>query len=154
MRLEPMLTFSMRLNVTNIWRPSSNVSKLLVSKLKINTSVMWLFNMAVCYTIFFFCVFHCIQWSTNGHVLLLYNPLPVLHAAVCVYNHVNVSVYIWFIFKLKHVQSLGGSSMDGFSAIKITALGRPQFLVGAKIVIKMSMYLIFLLKGRSGLTYI
>lgn len=30
--------------------------------------------------------------------------------------------------------------MDSFSAVKITALGRPQFLVGTTIVIKMSMH--------------
>lgn len=86
---------------------------------------------------------------------MLLNPLHVLHAAAWVYNHIDVSVYVFrFIFKLKHVQSLGGSSMDGFSAIKITALGRPQFLVGTKIVIKMSVFLIFLPKGCSGLTVI
>lgn len=34
--------------------------------------------------------------------------------------------------------------MHGFSAIKMTALGRPQFLVGTKIGIKMSMHNVIL----------
>lgn len=70
--------------MTSIWRPSSDVSKHLVSKLN--------------------------------------------------YHHDNTFVFIQFdLFKdLKYVGPLGGSSMDGFSAIKMTALGRPQFLVGSK----------------------
>lgn len=32
----------------------------------------------------------------------------------------------------QHFVAVGGSSVDGFSAIKMTALGRPQFLVGSK----------------------
>lgn len=39
---------------------------------------------------------------------------------------------------LKPVQLLGGTSTDGFSAIKMTALGRPQFLVHTRIVKQMS----------------
>lgn len=45
-------------------------------------------------------------------------------------------------FQTKYVQPLGGSSVDSFSAIKITALGRPQFLVGTTIVIKISMHIV------------
>lgn len=53
-----------------------------------------------------------------------------------------------FTLKLS-VQSIGGSSVEGFSAIKMTALGRPQFLVGIHIVVNL---LFFFLKEGGGLT--
>lgn len=48
------------------------------------------------------------------------------------YSSIHISVLTAFDVFQNCVLPLGGSSMDGFSAIKMTALGRPQFLVGTK----------------------
>lgn len=47
-------------------------------------------------------------------------------------SEIHSSHHHLICFKTKYACPLGGSSMDGFSAIKMTALGRPQFLVGTK----------------------
>ncbi|XP_061134993.1 proline dehydrogenase 1, mitochondrial isoform X1 [Syngnathus typhle] len=46
---------------------------------------------------------------------------------------------------MKCIQASGGSSMDGFSAIKMTALGRPQFLLQlSEILVKWRRFFTFL----------
>ncbi|XP_077571110.1 proline dehydrogenase 1, mitochondrial [Stigmatopora nigra] len=55
---------------------------------------------------------------------------------------------------LKCIQASGGGSMDGFSAIKMTALGRPQFLLHlSEILVKWRRFFNFLAskQGQDGL---
>lgn len=83
------------------------------------TSVTQLYNMSV--------LAHCVKVATLLHLL---------HAAQFLNMYLPSSVFLslhhMIYFKTKYAWPLGGSSMDGFSAIKMTALGRPQFLVGTK----------------------
>ncbi|XP_029366352.1 proline dehydrogenase 1, mitochondrial isoform X1 [Echeneis naucrates] len=55
---------------------------------------------------------------------------------------------------IKCIKASGGSSMDGFSAIKMTALGRPQFLLKfSEILVKWQRFFTFLAsqQGKDGL---
>uniref|UniRef100_A0A3B4YJG0 Proline dehydrogenase n=2 Tax=Seriola lalandi dorsalis TaxID=1841481 RepID=A0A3B4YJG0_SERLL len=55
---------------------------------------------------------------------------------------------------IKCIKASGGSSMDGFSAIKMTALGRPQFLLQfSEILVKWQRFFIFLAsqQGKDGM---
>lgn len=47
------------------------------------------------------------------------------------------------LFNFKPVQLLGGSSADGFTAIKMTALARPQFLVDAHFIYSSMIAILF-----------
>ncbi|XP_004566773.2 proline dehydrogenase 1, mitochondrial isoform X2 [Maylandia zebra] len=55
---------------------------------------------------------------------------------------------------IKCIKASGGSSMDGFSAIKMTALGRPQFLLQfSEVLVKWRRFFTFLAsqQGKDGL---
>ncbi|XP_008283616.1 proline dehydrogenase 1, mitochondrial [Stegastes partitus] len=55
---------------------------------------------------------------------------------------------------IKCIKASGGSSMDGFSAIKMTALGRPQFLLQfSEVLVKWRRFFIFLAsqQGKDGM---
>ncbi|XP_061529440.1 proline dehydrogenase 1, mitochondrial isoform X1 [Phycodurus eques] len=54
---------------------------------------------------------------------------------------------------IKCIEASGGSSMDGFSAIKMTALGRPQFLLQfSEVLVKWQRFFSFLasMQGKDG----
>ncbi|XP_061906710.1 proline dehydrogenase 1, mitochondrial-like isoform X1 [Entelurus aequoreus] len=52
---------------------------------------------------------------------------------------------------IKCIQASGGSSMDGFSAIKMTALGRPQFLLQfSELLVKWRRFFHFLASKQGG----
>ncbi|XP_059193367.1 proline dehydrogenase 1, mitochondrial [Centropristis striata] len=54
---------------------------------------------------------------------------------------------------IKCIKASGGSSMDGFSAVKMTALGRPQFLLQfSEVLVKWRQFFIFLAsqQGKDG----
>ncbi|XP_026198018.1 proline dehydrogenase 1, mitochondrial [Anabas testudineus] len=56
---------------------------------------------------------------------------------------------------IKCIKASGGSSMDGFSAIKMTALGRPQFLLQfSEVLVKWRRFFTFLAsqQGKDGMT--
>uniref|UniRef100_A0A8C3ALS9 Proline dehydrogenase n=1 Tax=Cyclopterus lumpus TaxID=8103 RepID=A0A8C3ALS9_CYCLU len=52
---------------------------------------------------------------------------------------------------IKCIKASGGSSMDGFSAIKMTALGRPQFLLQfSEVLVKWRQFFSFLASQQGG----